>query len=688
MPYRDFWWFYPPGQPYLLGGLWALFGPSLLTWRIVRVLTDATVAVLAYFLALRAAPPRLALITWFAMRLAMAFPSGPHPFPIAIACVLGALLLFERRPVLAGVLVGVCAAWRLEFALYAAAGMLLSDAIRPGSVRRRLRLGARFALPALVVGAALYAPVVIAAGFSRSWHLIVSYPATTFSKYQSLPFPLHYKGPLNTSGVPGFFTDSAENLLHFYLPLALVVGLVATLLALALRSARSAWWQLATAVFACGMAHYLLDPPRPLPHRAARGDAVDPRRLGAGRAAAVQRIRPAQLAVTAVVALALVWVVADGLDRRVRGVQDHGVAINLPVADGARDRARQACRPLERAVHFVDSAVPRGQPIYVTTLRSDLVTSGDPLFYVLADRPNPTRYDIPAPGVVTSAPVQREIIGDLERARPRMVVRFAAPITAAPEPDRGGTVERGAPARPVPGCELPPGGQVRLLRDPRQERLMRLAYVLERYPELSQTFVEDELRELERAGDGVEVLALEPGSRPELSDAHFKPAYPPRGTERLAALAELAARSPARVGGYLAHPQPWPSDGRRARGIARVAAWVGRARRSDHIHAHFATEAADVAALLGRLSGRPHSFTGHSTDLFADPPACAAGWGTRRSPCSSVTTTAARWSGWPRAPAASRWCRSAWTSSGSPAARRTTPTGRWWPSRGWWSTRV
>ena len=148
---------------------------------------------------------------------------------------------------------------------------------------------------------------------------------------------------------------------------------------------------------------------------------------------------------------------------------------------------------------------------------------------------------------------------------------------------------------------------------------MRLAYVLERYPELSQTFVEDELRELVRAGDGVEVLALEPGSRTELSDARFQPAYPRRGAARLAALAELAARSPGGAAGFLVRPQPWPSDGRRARGIARVAGWVARARRSDHVHAHFATEAADVAALLGRLSGRPHSFTGHSTDLFADP---------------------------------------------------------------------
>ena len=55
--------------------------------------------------------------------------------------------------------------------------------------------------------------------------------------------------------------------------------------------------------------------------------------------------------------------------------------------------------------------------------RTDLVTAGNPLFYVLADRPNPTRYDIEAPGVVTSAPVQREIVRDLERTRPRVVVR-------------------------------------------------------------------------------------------------------------------------------------------------------------------------------------------------------------------------------------------------------------------------
>jgi hypothetical protein len=72
------------------------------------------------------------------------------------------------------------------------------------------------------------------------------------------------------------------------------------------------------------------------------------------------------------------------------------------------------------------------------TKRADLVTSGHPLLYVLAERPNPTRYDIAAPGVVTSAPVQREIIESLERAGRPLVVRWVDELTAAPEPNRAG----------------------------------------------------------------------------------------------------------------------------------------------------------------------------------------------------------------------------------------------------------
>jgi hypothetical protein len=443
VPYRDFWWFYPPGQPYLLGGLHELFGPSLLPWRVLRVLADTTVAALVFALARRGgAGGRVALAAWAAAILAMAYPSGPHPFPLALAFALGALLAFESRPALAGALVGACAAWRIEFAVFAAAAILLG---RPAGA-------ARFAGAGALAATVLYAPVVALAGVGPAWDLLVDYPLTDFRDYQTLPFPLGYDGPLNTSSPWGFLRDSAEPLLLHFLPLALVIGLVAALAALVQRARTGHGFPprvLAAGVFALGMLAYLLvradlfhtaplavmvavlaawalsEPPRPT---TAPGDVPTARR---------PRRRGLALVPVALAGLALAYAVVEGLDRRWLALREDTGALKLPVADGVRVPARQA-RELERVVAAIRRGLPAGEPIYVATRRGDLVTSGHPLLYVLAQRRNPTRYDIPAPGVVTSAPVQREIVADLERTRTPLVVRFTDAITAAREPNAAG----------------------------------------------------------------------------------------------------------------------------------------------------------------------------------------------------------------------------------------------------------
>jgi hypothetical protein len=490
VPYRDFWWYYPPGQPYLLGGLWSLFGPSLMTWRVIRVLTDATVAVLAFSLARREATLRTSLFAWGGAAFAMAQLPQPHPFPIALALALSSLLLFERRPVLAGIAAGVCAFWRLEFAGYLVLGILLAYAVRPAPGTERTRAAGRFAVSALLSGAALFAPVVVAAGFSKAWDLMVRYPVVDFGRYQSLPFPIDYDGPLNTGSVGGFFSDSFENLLQFYLPLALVIGLAASLLALLLRARRDDWAWIATVVFALGMTHYLIVRPdefhtAPLAvvvsvlgawaissasiqvpirrRRKVRAAMPFPRGAGGphpgpvkpseplmerreGRpprltpfvAASGTRPRRALALLPALIAgVALAYVIVEGADRKLLALNDDAAPLHLSVADGVQANPRSV-GPLERAVRLVDTRVPPGRPIYVTTRRSDLVTSGDPLFYALALRNNPTRYDIAAPGVVTSAPVQQEIVGVLDRTRTPIVVRYDSPATTAPEPNRAG----------------------------------------------------------------------------------------------------------------------------------------------------------------------------------------------------------------------------------------------------------
>jgi len=152
-----------------------------------------------------------------------------------------------------------------------------------------------------------------------------------------------------------------------------------------------------------------------------------------------------------------------------------------------------------------------------------------------------------------------------------------------------------------------------------------ILYVLERYPELSQTFVEGEIRALRDSGTRVEVAAIRPGFTPAGSEppaaAHVN--YPrDNGIARRAiAAAGTTTASPREVGAYLAGEHAWPPpNGRgRLRGLARSAPWVPLARRARHIHAHFATEAADIARLLSHWSGTPYSFVVHAFDGFQDP---------------------------------------------------------------------
>ena len=76
--------------------------------------------------------------------------------------------------------------------------------------------------------------------------------------------------------------------------------------------------------------------------------------------------------------------------------------------------------------------------MFVANPRHDRVRVGNPLLYVLLERANPTRYDVMQPGVVTTAPVQREMVRDLERARPEVVIRWLSPVAGQRESNGAG----------------------------------------------------------------------------------------------------------------------------------------------------------------------------------------------------------------------------------------------------------
>lgn len=158
---------------------------------------------------------------------------------------------------------------------------------------------------------------------------------------------------------------------------------------------------------------------------------------------------------------------------------------------------------------------------------------------------------------------------------------------------------------------------------------MRIAYVVSRFPHVTETFV---LRELEGVaavpGMHVDLFALfpaaaapvHPAARSWLERLH-------KGSARsaLAGLAWWSVRRPARllatvalvVRGYARSPS------RLVRSLVTLGVAAGHAREVrrlgvEHVHAHFANYPALAAWTIGRLAGPSYSFTAHAHDLFRD----------------------------------------------------------------------
>ncbi|MBA4307635.1 MAG: colanic acid biosynthesis glycosyltransferase WcaL [Sphingopyxis sp.] len=164
---------------------------------------------------------------------------------------------------------------------------------------------------------------------------------------------------------------------------------------------------------------------------------------------------------------------------------------------------------------------------------------------------------------------------------------------------------------------------------------MRVAYLINRYPAASHSFIRREIEAVEAEGTEVYRFSVRPAQLAELPDERDR-----AEVAKTVVLLQLGVfrllfdvlramfLSPAR---FLAATQtalsgvewrPGPVV-RRAAYLAEAAALARRlrAQRVDHLHAHFGTNPAMVARIAGKLSGIPFSFTVHGPDEFDAPAA-------------------------------------------------------------------
>jgi glycosyltransferase involved in cell wall biosynthesis len=159
---------------------------------------------------------------------------------------------------------------------------------------------------------------------------------------------------------------------------------------------------------------------------------------------------------------------------------------------------------------------------------------------------------------------------------------------------------------------------------------LRVAYVVSRFPKLSETFILYEMLELERQGVEVELFPL---VRERESVEHREAA---RLTER-AVTAKPFSGSVLAAQGYWLRRRPLRYLGLWARALignmrsprflarALVAVPLGAffaremvARHVDHIHAHWATHPALAAYVASGLTLIPYSFTAHAHDIYVN----------------------------------------------------------------------
>lgn len=157
---------------------------------------------------------------------------------------------------------------------------------------------------------------------------------------------------------------------------------------------------------------------------------------------------------------------------------------------------------------------------------------------------------------------------------------------------------------------------------------MRLAYLTTAYPSVSHTFIRREILELEKQGHAIDRFAIRPGSITDDADDIAEQTL----TLHLLAQSRIRLLGQVLRGALLAGtriPRALANAARLSaaseRGLGRHLAYfiealalldLFKARRIDHVHVHFGTNAAAVAMLVRKLGGPSFSMTVHGPDEF------------------------------------------------------------------------
>ncbi|MFV1462671.1 MULTISPECIES: glycosyltransferase [unclassified Phaeobacter] len=161
---------------------------------------------------------------------------------------------------------------------------------------------------------------------------------------------------------------------------------------------------------------------------------------------------------------------------------------------------------------------------------------------------------------------------------------------------------------------------------------MKIAYILNTYPQPSHSFIRREVQALERQGHVIHRIAMRRSSAPlvdpgdQAEQARTIYVLDRGAIGLLRALMRSARRTPRRLIGALR--MAWRLGAASQAGRLRHLIYLAEAayvadyaaqQEIAHLHAHFGTNATTVALLASELGGRGYSFTTHGPEEFDAP---------------------------------------------------------------------
>jgi hypothetical protein len=444
-PYRDFWAIYPPGQLYILAGVFKLFGVSLDASRVYDTLVRAVLVLGIFLVARKMTSRRYAYLVTFTLTLVLA-SQGFYSYAVYPALAVSIFALYSvleyaaqksRRWLLAsGAITGLACIIRWDIGLYVGFGLSAALFIyqfigvfrEKTSLARAAYSAIKAAILPLVVTVGIllagYGLVSLRSGLGNVWNQVFYFPATQLRAVRWLAYPelLHPR----ISGISDFWNIYAKPMdwLRFYLPLAVYAF---------------AWLYYIYALFVKRISPDVVDfgimaaalcGPFLFSQALSRYDYIHVLPSLIPAALVVAALFPKILAGSTPLAVkGLVYILLPAVAsvyilaplNAVLGTMD-----DYPWGKCRSQLARASCTPTngneEKAVLYIQAHTQENEPIFVGNQRHDILFVNDVGFYYLAARPSATRYSELHPGVANTLPIQQEIAGELEAKQVKYLV--------------------------------------------------------------------------------------------------------------------------------------------------------------------------------------------------------------------------------------------------------------------------